>query len=111
MTADERAPRAASADKDAALQVFRLYVSQASPISARAIVNARHFMESRLPGAHRLEVLDIAENVRLAVTDEIIASPTLVRVAPKPSRRFIGDLSNVSTLEASLGLPAAGPST
>ncbi|RYY48280.1 MAG: hypothetical protein EOO24_67535 [Comamonadaceae bacterium] len=49
--------RAAPAGKD--VQVFRLYVTSASPISARAIVNARRFMEARLPGAHRLEILDI----------------------------------------------------
>lgn len=64
-------------------------------------------MESRLPGAHRLEVLDISKNVPLAIADEIIASPTLVRVAPPPARRFIGDLTDVSTLEAALGLRAA----
>lgn len=29
-------------------------------------------MESRLPGAHRLEVLDIAENVNLATADEML---------------------------------------
>jgi circadian clock protein KaiB len=90
---------------DEGIQVFRLYVTAASPISARAIVNARRFMEMRLPGAHRLDVLDIAENVPFAIADEIIASPTLVRVSPLPARRFIGDLSDVTRLEAGLGLP------
>jgi circadian clock protein KaiB len=105
MKAAKARARAASPAK--AMQVFRLYVTAASPISARAIVNARRFMELRLPGAHRLDVLDIAENVTIAIADEIIASPTLVRVAPAPARRFIGDLSDVSRLEASLGLAAA----
>ncbi|HEY8357360.1 MAG TPA: circadian clock KaiB family protein [Ramlibacter sp.] len=88
--------------------VFRLYVTAASPISGRAIVNARRFLESRLPGTHRLEVLDIAANIPSAIADEIIASPTLVRVAPPPVRRFIGDLSDVAPLEGSLGLPEPG---
>jgi circadian clock protein KaiB len=101
-----KAPRRTAHDDDG-VQVFRLYVTAASPISARAIVNARRFMEMRLPGAHRLEVLDIAENVPFAIADEIIASPTLVRVSPLPARRFIGDLSDVSRLEAALGLPEA----
>jgi circadian clock protein KaiB len=90
---------------DEGIQVFRLYVTAASPISARAIVNARRFMELRLPGAHRLDVLDIAENVPFAIADEIIASPTLVRISPLPARRFIGDLSDVTRIEAALGLP------
>ena len=97
--------RGLRAKADQGLQVFRLYVTAASPISARAIVNARRFLESRLPGAHRLDVLDIANNIPFAIADEIIASPTLVRVAPAPARRFIGDLSDVSTLEDALGLP------
>lgn len=90
------------------VQVFRLYVTAASPISARAVVNARSFLEQRLPDAHRLEVLDIAENIPSAIADQIIASPTLVRLAPAPARRFIGDLSDVSPLEMSLGLPPPG---
>lgn len=96
-----------AARPDDGVQVFRLYVTAASPISARAIVNARRFMEMRLPGAHRLEVLEIAENVPFAIADEIIASPTLVRISPLPARRFIGDLSDVSRLEAALNLPEA----
>jgi circadian clock protein KaiB len=105
MKAAKAQRRAAPADDG--VQVFRLYVTAASPISARAIVNARRFMELRLPGAHRLEVLDIAENVPFAIADEIIASPTLVRISPLPARRFIGDLSDVSRLETALGLPEA----
>jgi circadian clock protein KaiB len=102
--------RGDGAAKDNGVQVFRLYVTAASPISARAIVNARRFMELRLPGAHRLEVLEIAENLPSAIADEIIAAPTLVRVVPAPARRFIGDLSDLSTLEASLGLAPVGES-
>lgn len=107
MTAPQKKSRATYPDRNMGLQVFRLYVTAASPISARAIVNGRRFMELRLPGAHRLEILDIAENIAFAMADEIIASPTLVRVAPAPTRRFIGDLSDVAALEASLGLHAA----
>jgi len=108
MTLTKNRSRGTPEDEGKGLQAFRLYVTAASPISARAIVNARRFMELRLPGAHRLEVLDIADNIQLAIADEIIACPTLVRVVPPPARRFIGDLSDVSTLEVSLGLPPAG---
>ncbi|MES2786098.1 MAG: circadian clock KaiB family protein [Pseudomonadota bacterium] len=89
------------------LQVFRLYVTAASPISARAIVNARRFMALRLPGEHVLEILDIAGHVQHAMADQVIASPTLVRVTPAPTRRIIGDLSDVVMLETSLGISSA----
>ena len=68
------------------------------------MVNARRFFESHLPGAHRLEVLDIAQHVEAARADQIIASPTLVRLTPLPQRRLIGDLSDTERLRATLGL-------
>jgi circadian clock protein KaiB len=85
-------------------QTFRLYVISASPASSRAMVNARRFFEQYLPGAHRLDVLDIAENVEAARADQIIASPTLVRLTPLPRRRLIGDLSDTERLRVTLGL-------
>jgi circadian clock protein KaiB len=85
-------------------EVYRLYVSAVSPISSRAIVNARKFLNRYLPGRHKLFVLDIAQHVATARADQIIASPTLIRLTPAPQRRFIGDMSDGERLRASLGL-------
>jgi circadian clock protein KaiB len=85
-------------------QVYRLYVTAGSPVSSRAVVNARRFFDSHLPGQHSLSVLDLAKNVELAKADQVVASPTLVRLMPLPPRRFIGDMSDVSRLRVSLGL-------
>jgi circadian clock protein KaiB len=91
-------------------QVFRLYVSSASPASSRAVVNVRRFLEVNLPGIYRLNVLDISSHVASARADQVVASPTLIRVLPLPQRRFIGDMSDTSRLRSSLGLasPPAG---
>ncbi len=85
-------------------QHFRLYVSTTSPISLRAIANARRILQEAYPGRHRLTVLNIAEHVALARTDQIIVSPTLLRLAPLPQRRFIGDLSDLNRLRRALGM-------
>ena len=85
-------------------QVYRLYVTAGSPVSSRAVVNARRFFEAHLPDRHSLSVLDLAKNVASAKADQVVASPTLVRLTPLPVRRFIGDMSDVSRLRASLGL-------
>ena len=92
-------------------QVLRLYVSAASPLSSRATVGVRQFLERFLPGQYRLVVIDIGSNVPLAKLDQVIASPTLVRLFPLPQQRFIGDLSNVERLRVSLGLRDAGGSS
>jgi circadian clock protein KaiB len=96
---EEATPRSAAA------QQFRLYVSAASPASSRAVVNARRFFQHYLPDS-RLVVLDIASHVAAARADQIVASPTLVRVFPPPTRRFIGDMSDTRVLRAALGLAA-----
>ena len=91
--------------------VFRLYVSGATPASARAVVNARRIFETHLPGRYRLEILEIGDHVVQATADQVVATPTLVKLAPPPLRRFIGDLSNVERILGALYLtpmPGAG---
>ncbi len=86
--------------------VLRLYVTDATPRSARAIVNARRILEQHLPGAYSLEILDIAEHVAQAAEDQIICAPTLLRLAPAPARRIIGDMSDVVRVLKGLDVPA-----
>ena len=96
-------PSAAPKSPDIAC-VLRLYVSAAAPMSARAVVNTRAFCEEHLHGRYQLEILSIADNVKQAAADEIIAAPTLVRIWPLPVRRFIGDMSNPGRLLEGLGM-------
>lgn len=49
--------------------------------------------EEHLKGRYTLEVIDIYEQPQLAVGDQIVAVPTLVKKLPSPLRRLIGDLS------------------
>ena len=84
--------------------IFRLYVSGATALSARAVVNARKICDDHLKGRYQLEILDIADNVEMAMRDQIVAAPTLVKLAPAPLRRFIGDMSNVKGLLDRLGV-------
>ena len=65
----------AAAQSDAATAtagpfVFRLYVSGATPASARAVVNARRIFETHLPGRYRLEILEIGDHVGQATADQ-----------------------------------------
>jgi len=95
---------AASTDKP---YVLRLYVTDASPKSARAIVNARRLLDEHLSDQYSLEILSIAENVALATADQIVCAPTLVRLAPPPARRIIGDMSDAGHVLKGLDVPLA----
>ena len=94
------------AAKTAKPYVLRLYVTDASPKSARAIVNTRRLLEEHLGESYDLEILNIAEHVALATRDQIVCVPTLLRVAPAPARRIIGDMSDVARVLKGLDVPA-----
>jgi len=91
-----------AADFDAGLErsktevyVLRLYVSGVSPKSVRAITNVKKMCEKRLAGRYDLEVVDVYQKPALALGEQIIAVPTLIKKLPLPLQRLIGDMSNV----------------
>lgn len=84
---------------------FRLYVAGQTERSQAAEANLRALCESRLPGGYELEVVDAAERPALAEEQRVLATPTVVRLAPLPQRRVIGDLSDHHRAAYALGLP------
>ncbi|MCI2420923.1 circadian clock KaiB family protein [Saccharopolyspora sp. K220] len=73
--------------------------------SEAAVANLRLLCESKVPGRYELEVIDAAERPDVAAEERILATPTVVRLAPLPQRRVIGDLSDHARTAAALGLP------
>ncbi|WP_425228781.1 circadian clock KaiB family protein [Sphingomonas sp.] len=90
--------------------VLKLFVSGATPRSTQAITNLRRLLERELPGAYRLEVIDIYQNPQAARDHQVVAAPTLVKLMPLPIRRMIGDLSDAARVLSGLGvMPQGGP--
>ena len=90
---------------------LRLYVTGQSPNSIRAIENLRRVCEEHNPGRYQIEVVDLLENPRLAVQDQILAVPTVVRKLPTPIKKIVGDLSDIDRLLVGLQVraPRQGP--
>jgi circadian clock protein KaiB len=82
---------------------LRLYVAGDSPRSRIALAGVRR-LDEMLRGGCRLEVIDITEQPGRAEQDRILATPTLVRLSPAPSRRIVGDLASVPHLLTALGI-------
>ena len=74
--------------------ILKLYVTGMSPGSIRAIENIKGLCETYLPGAYDLEIIDIHKFPDTMYENDIIASPTLIKIAPAPFKKMIGDLSN-----------------
>ena len=73
---------------------LRLYVAGQTPKSIAAFANLKRLCEAHLAGRYKIEVIDLAENPQLAVGDQIVALPTLVRKLPAPLKRVVGNLAN-----------------
>jgi circadian clock protein KaiB len=87
-----------------AYYILRLYITGTTLQSTRAILNIRKICEEHLEGRYELEVVDISQNPTLAIGEQIIAAPTLIKKLPLPLRRFIGDMSQTERILLGLDL-------
>lgn len=86
-------------DGDAEPQyVLRLYIAGPTPRSLKAIDSVREICDESLHGRYELEVVDIFQIPALAKGEQIVATPTLIRLLPSPLKRYIGTLSKEQLL-------------
>jgi circadian clock protein KaiB len=84
-----------------------LFINGASDLSARAITNTRQMCDIHLRGRYHLTVVDIHNDTAVAVTNGVVAAPTLVKNRPLPVRKVVGDLSRADTVLVALEIPVA----
>jgi len=92
-----------SGDPFAASHALRLYVGGSTRNSTRALENLKRFCDQALPGRYELEVVDVFDAPERAIADDVVATPTLLRLAPEPRETLIGDLSDSDRLSSLLG--------
>jgi circadian clock protein KaiB len=83
--------------------VLRLFVTGMSPRSTEAVAVVKRLCEEILAGNYDLEVVDLYQTPERARKEDVVAAPTLVRKAPLPERRLVGNLTNLERLRAALG--------
>lgn len=84
---------------------FRLYVAGGTSNSVQAIANFKVLCAQHLSKGYELEIVDVLREPKRALSDGILMTPTLVKIAPAPMTRIIGTLNQAqaTTLHA-LGL-------
>ena len=90
--------------REVAPHVLRLYVAGSGVRSLQAVRNLTQLCEKELFGRYMLEVVDIYQEPRRAIRDQIVAIPTLIKQAPGAERRLIGDLSETAAVRQGLGI-------
>jgi circadian clock protein KaiB len=88
---------------------LRLYVAGETPRSVEAFARLKRICDDHLPNRYSIEVIDLVKSPTLAVGDQIIAIPTVVRKLPAPMKKLIGDLSNVERVLVGLDLMRSTP--
>jgi circadian clock protein KaiB len=88
--------------------VLRLFVAGATARSRQAVLRVRQLCDGDLKDNCILKVIDIYQQPSLARANQIVATPTLIKEAPRPVRRFIGDLANITGLFVELDLVPKG---
>lgn len=103
MTEQDPVPES-SESFDADTYKLRLFITGASTNSTRAVINLKEICEKYLKQNYELEIVDIHQQPQLAQREEIVALPLLVKKAPGPERRLIGDMSNTAKVLRGLGI-------
>jgi len=84
--------------------VLRLFVTGILPNSARAIANIKAICNQYLKNSYELDIIDIYQLPDLAVSEDIVAVPVLIKKYPLPEKRLIGDLSDTDKVLKALDL-------
>ncbi len=73
---------------------LRLYISGGAPNSVVAMGNAKELCREIFGDAHELEIVDMLRFPQRGLDDGVIVTPTLVKYAPLPIQRVVGNLSD-----------------
>ena len=87
--------------------ILRLFVTGASPNSARAISNIKKICEEYLKDRYELEIIDVYQQPSVAIAEQVIALPMLIKKAPGMERKLIGDMSDKPKVLKGLEINAA----
>ncbi|AFY62169.1 KaiB domain-containing protein [Synechococcus sp. PCC 6312] len=78
---------------------LRLYVSGHSIATAQTLKTLHGLLPQCLAAPYTLKIVDVTRQPELAESDQVTATPTLVRVSPPPLRRLVGKLDDLATLQ------------
>lgn len=83
---------------------LRLYVAGRSPNSARALANLNTISQAYGPEYFDLEVVDVLVDPLRALREQVLVTPTLIKLSPPPTVQIAGDLSRQYEVLHALGL-------
>ncbi len=89
-------PSVVPSEADSVQVRLRLYVSGNAPNSVRAIAHAKAICARQFASRYDLEIIDVLAQPLRALADDIIVTPTLIKLLPLPVLRVVGNVSDTS---------------
>ena len=83
---------------------FVLYIAGESASGQRAYQNLRSICDEYVPGKYSIDIVDLEAAPEIAVQEQVLAVPMVVKKAPLPEVRIIGDLSDREKVLEVLGI-------
>jgi circadian clock protein KaiB len=83
---------------------FDLYVVGETPKAHFAYANLQKFCIEHVKGGFKITVYNLRSNPKLAIENQITATPTAIRRHPLPQRVLVGDLSDTNAIISKLDL-------
>jgi circadian clock protein KaiB len=83
---------------------LRLFVAADSPDSVTAMANLKALFPKEKGSDVHIDIVDVQREPGRAARDEIMVTPTLLRVSPSPRFRILGNLTNGDALLRLLGV-------
>ena len=78
--------------------VIQLFISSKNSNAEQTLSNIHQLLEERLTDSYTLKVVDVAKHPEQANIHHITATPTLIKVSPKPTRRIVGPLDDIQRI-------------
>ena len=88
---------------------LRLFVTGDSADSATAIANLKGLFPNGASSPVEIEIVDVQREPARAARDWVIVTPTLLKLAPSPPCRILGNLKNRDALLRLLGIEPPPP--
>ena len=80
-----------------------LFITGNNPRSQSAVERLREAVGDMVEAVD-LDIVDVQEKPDLAEAHRVLATPTLIRLAPLPTLRLVGDMSNTELLRQAMGV-------
>ena len=93
-----KSPSIDTSNPEAEGYILHLYISSNNPHTEQTLNSIHQLLEDGLTSRYTLKVIDTAKNPEQAVAQQILTTPTLIRVSPKPMRWVVGSLDNLQRI-------------